>query len=638
MNLLDKLSYAPGKQPAHLTDPEQIKKWNELQSKISDMQHGFRPDGSKKPEATFTLRTKFAKPIQEEMDKLPLPLDLAMGVRDADKIRDCEVHIAGEVTQLGPKIPRGLIEVLSRSGEKIAIGPGESGRLRACRMADPPRQRAHRPGDGQSCVERAVRARHRGTPDNFGAVGEKPTHPELLDYLAVRFMDQGWSIKNIIREIVLSRDLPYEPPRYNPARRKVDPDNKLLWRAESSAVWKWKPSAIRCCSSAANWISSRASPRRCFASGADMTLDAVRRRPVGDFASSMKARASMCRWCAIFFQRCTRRSIFRSPARPKGSREVTTVPTQALFMMNSKFVMERCRQAAGKLLEQSTLTDEQRIGQAFAKTLARPPSAEEVQWSLEFLRKAQQEGAATAWERLYQAHVCQRRVSLSELRTGRREQMNRRELLQIPILRVRLHGVRGSGGGGGCDIWRVRWRRSAPHFPARAKRVIFMFMQGGPASTKPSTTIRSSRPRARPAASCAPRSSSRGTARAGMTISELFPESGEARRRSVPAQRHADRQPGASAGRGPDATPAAFNFMRPSMGAWVVYGLGTENQDLPGFHHHQSRRLRRIARITARRFCPPRTRARPYQTRTGTIAEHRQPGHRAPMRKGISST
>src|SRR5206468_2452736 len=72
VNLLQKLSYAPGKRPPHLTDPAQIQKWNELQAKISDMQHGLRPDGSKKPEATFTLRTKFAKPIQEEMDKLPL--------------------------------------------------------------------------------------------------------------------------------------------------------------------------------------------------------------------------------------------------------------------------------------------------------------------------------------------------------------------------------------------------------------------------------------------------------------------------------------------------------------------------------------------------------------------------------------
>src|SRR5206468_1600503 len=68
------------------------------------------------------------------------------------------------------------------------------------------------------------------TVDNFGEIGEKPTHPELLDYLAVRFMDQGWSVKKIIREIALSRTyrLASAP---NAAANLVDPDNKLFWRA-----------------------------------------------------------------------------------------------------------------------------------------------------------------------------------------------------------------------------------------------------------------------------------------------------------------------------------------------------------------------------------------------------------------------
>ena len=67
------------------------------------------------------------------------------------------------------------------------------------------------------------------TPDNFGAAGQAPEHPELLDTLAVSFMDQGWSVKKLIRQIVLSRA--YQLASTHDAKNfEVDPDNTLVWR------------------------------------------------------------------------------------------------------------------------------------------------------------------------------------------------------------------------------------------------------------------------------------------------------------------------------------------------------------------------------------------------------------------------
>ncbi len=67
------------------------------------------------------------------------------------------------------------------------------------------------------------------TPDNFGAAGQTPSHPELLDYLAVSFMDDGWSVKKLIRRLVLSRAYQLDS-HYDAKNHEVDPDNTLVWR------------------------------------------------------------------------------------------------------------------------------------------------------------------------------------------------------------------------------------------------------------------------------------------------------------------------------------------------------------------------------------------------------------------------
>src|SRR5260370_25531130 len=159
----------------------------------------------------------------------PVPPDLMMGARENKEIADCEVNIRGDAQQLGPQVPRGFVQVVSKPGLKAEIGPNESGRLE---LATWIAQRDN-PLTARVAVNRIWHHMFgRGlvpTLDNFGKMGEQPSNQPLLDYLASRFMDQGWSVKKMIREIALSRA--YRLSTVQDARdARIDPDNVLLWR------------------------------------------------------------------------------------------------------------------------------------------------------------------------------------------------------------------------------------------------------------------------------------------------------------------------------------------------------------------------------------------------------------------------
>jgi hypothetical protein len=90
---------------------------------------------------------------------------------------------------------------------------------------------------------------------------------------------------------------------------------------------------------------------------------------------------------------------FPEPSETKGVRDVTTVPTQALFMMNSPFAIEQAKAAAGKLLGNPSLTAQARVTRAYREVLGRAPTAPEMAGTLEFVKSAD----AASWEHLYQA-------------------------------------------------------------------------------------------------------------------------------------------------------------------------------------------------------------------------------------------
>ncbi|HYH68465.1 MAG TPA: DUF1553 domain-containing protein, partial [Urbifossiella sp.] len=156
----------------------------------------------------------------------PMP-GWAMAARDRAKAEDCRVHVRGETTQLGELVPRGVLRVFTNAARPIHATA--SGRLE---LADWLTDRGN-PLTARVWVNRVwLHLFGRGlvtTPDDFGVNGARPTHADLLDHLAVRFMADGWSTKRLVRELVLSRTYRLATDAHA-GNLAADPDNVSLWR------------------------------------------------------------------------------------------------------------------------------------------------------------------------------------------------------------------------------------------------------------------------------------------------------------------------------------------------------------------------------------------------------------------------
>ena len=128
---------------------------------------------------------------------------MALGVREAKTIGDTEIRVRGEAEKLGPTVPRGFLSVLDFPTRRESI-PQQSGRLELAYWLTS----AHNPLTARVMVNRVWHHLFgQGlvkSVDNFGVTGDTPSHPELLDFLAARFVREGWSIKKLVRSIVLT--------------------------------------------------------------------------------------------------------------------------------------------------------------------------------------------------------------------------------------------------------------------------------------------------------------------------------------------------------------------------------------------------------------------------------------------------
>jgi hypothetical protein len=209
--------------------------------------------------------------------------------------------------------------------------------------------------------------------DNFGLIGEKPTHPELLDWLATEFTRDGWSVKKLHRRIMLSAT--YQMSSAHDAKAALaDPDNRLLWRAN---VRRLEAEAIRDSLLAAGGILDRTT-------GGPALTHVKNRDYLFDHTSKDKTTyASDRRSIYLPVIRNNLYDVFQlfdapDAAVPNGDRATTTVPTQALFFLNSPLATRAADALAGRLLAKANLDDAGRVGLLFALTYGRPPTEQEV--------------------------------------------------------------------------------------------------------------------------------------------------------------------------------------------------------------------------------------------------------------------
>ena len=233
------------------------------------------------------------------------------------------------------------------------------------------------------------------TVDNFGKQGRRPTHPALLDYLAGRFVDSGWSIKDAIRFVASSRTYQMSS-RPSKTARRIDPSNRWLQHAN---VRRLGAEAIRDSILAVSWsLDTTMYGPSIPVYYARETGKALLDRPKGPLDGNGRR--------SVYLE--VRRNIHNpflevfdapKPSTTRGKRDITNVPAQSLTLMNDPFVIEQSAHWAKRLVAQGRASSRERIGRMFLEALGRRPSAVEVRKSKRFLAslRKQHQLAARDW-------------------------------------------------------------------------------------------------------------------------------------------------------------------------------------------------------------------------------------------------
>lgn len=320
--------------------------------------------------------------------KVPQAFAMCDGAHPADM----PIYIRGNPYSPGAVVPRGVIKVASWK-EPPEITAGQSGRLQ---LADWLADRRN-PLTARVAVNRVwqklfgeglVRS-----VDYFGTRGETPSHPELLDHLASRFMQNGWSQKRLIRSIVLSRT--YRLSSMNDAAAmQSDHDNRLLWRMHRQRL---DAEAIRdsLLAVSGELLPSNGGPALVLEeleNCGDLVQQGVnppnynhrKSRPEQEFQRSIYL--PVLRTNTMDLDRIRNHFDFVNPAQIAGQRAQTVVATQSLFVMNNELFRKRAKALADRLITNTTQLDE-RVEQLWMRVFNRPVSLNERNDALAFLRE-----------------------------------------------------------------------------------------------------------------------------------------------------------------------------------------------------------------------------------------------------------
>ncbi len=389
------------------------------------------------------------------------PLSYCMGVQEKGPARNKPLLVRGEIDQAGPMVERGLPRVLCST--PVTIKPTNSGRLEFARWLG---------SDQNTLVARVMVNRiwqhliGQGivtSTENFGVTGQAPSHPELLDYLAVRFVEENWSVKSMVREIANSR-VYRMASAFDPVKHELDPDNALVWRANTRRL---DAEAIRdamlCISGEIDFTRPRGSlvaeagytrvrngmlgdPREMAKAALQARIEESRQpelqrgraRPgargfsrTGRGNYSSQSRESMMAESARRFsnqldmEHAKFRSIYLPIVRDElprslevfdfanadtitGVRETSNTPNQALYMLNNRFVIQQSDAFAQRVTDEHSRPAEQ-IDFAFLMAYGRHPTAVERSETLAFARSFSASSArpkdsmAETWSAICQA-------------------------------------------------------------------------------------------------------------------------------------------------------------------------------------------------------------------------------------------
>jgi hypothetical protein len=285
--------------------------------------------------------------------------------------RDLNIYLSGDPKKQGSTAVRSFPTALT-GGKRKVFQTGGSGRLDLAETI----ASSDNPITARVAVNR-IWAGHFGTGlvrtiNNFGSLGERPSHPDLLDYLACQLMNHQWSQKAIHREIMLSSTYQQSSISQSEFEQK-DPENRLLWRMNRRRmeIEPWRDSILA--------VSGSLDPT--LGGPSSRLNESHRRRTLYGYIS----RHQLDELLRLF--------DFPDPNITSGQRPTTTVPLQQLFILNSDFMLNQAKALATRLKNESSSGDKQ-IQSAFQLVFSRKPTAEELQGSKRFLDEAERSGSS----------------------------------------------------------------------------------------------------------------------------------------------------------------------------------------------------------------------------------------------------
>ncbi|MDB5295430.1 MAG: Planctomycete cytochrome [Phycisphaerales bacterium] len=374
------------------------------EQEIRDAQKARRAATDQKEQDTLRARERAAEKAAERLAREAPDVETAYAVADADKTGDAPIQLRGEPYNKGPVAPRGFLTVLG--GQKLPADYQGSGRLELARWLTDPAN----PLTARVMVNR-IWQHHFGrglvkSASDFGIRGTPPTHPEMLDYLAGRFVAGGWSVKAMHRQIMLSATY-QQSAAGDAANTAIDPANDLWWRADRRRL---DAEEIR---DAMLAVGGRldASP------GGAQPFPPMAKWGFTQHAPFTAVYPSDKRSVYLMVQRIRRHPFLATfdgadPNATTGERLVSTTPLQALFMMNDPFVHEQAAaladrataQAVAETMSRATIAGPgnsgptgdvaRHVAAAFRLALLRPPLPEEAAAAESYLREFRQKAEA----------------------------------------------------------------------------------------------------------------------------------------------------------------------------------------------------------------------------------------------------
>jgi hypothetical protein len=315
-----------------------------------------------------------------------------MAVLDAASPDDTQLRIRGEANDKGDTVERGFLTIGS-VGHIPELDPSTSGRLALAEWLtqedNPLTARVAVNRIWQHLFGRGLVA----TVDNFGANGDRPTHPELLDWLASDFKANGWSIKHTIRRIMTSRVYRLGSKR-NSNAEAVDPANHLLWRANHRRL---EAESIRDAMLVVSGLLDAEPGNGSVVMTAGNGIIGRNLQP-DRLATSDTKRSVYLPIVRGYVPEILKVFDFPEPSMIYGTRDVTTVATQALYMMNSDFVTAQAEAFAERLLGEEDRSETSRVDRAWQMALARLPSEKERNEALSFIEQTSESFATSETE------------------------------------------------------------------------------------------------------------------------------------------------------------------------------------------------------------------------------------------------